>query len=128
MTNKQIMEQLATINNTLVTLSETMVSLNSRIESLENSSTKKSPKPTTKKSTTKKSTTSRSTKSTDSLAQFEPKKDADGHYNYKSWKTCRAKYVATLSGKKDEWIDYAEFCKLAKPFDTKYPYVKKSDR
>lgn len=86
----------------------------------------KAPK-TSKKSSAK---TTATTKSSNKVADFEPKKDSDGQYNYKSWKTCRRNYVAAKLGKDltKEWVDYAEFCEAAKPFDKKYPYVKKADR
>lgn len=85
------------------------------------------PKTSAKSSTAKKTAT---TKSSNKVADFEPKKDADGNYNYKSWKTCRRNYVSNKVGKDltKEWMDYEEFCKAAAPFDKKFPYVKKADR
>ena len=91
------------------------------------SAPKKEAKTSGKKSSSK---SAPATKSSNKVADFEPKKDSDGQYNYKSWKTCRRNYVASKLGKDltKEWVDYAEFCKVAAPFDKKFPYVKKSDR
>lgn len=115
------------INQKLDNILSILESMDSRITALETSSSKKSV--STPKSTSKKTASSKkSTPKTDTLAQFEPKKGEDGHYNYKSWKTCRAKYVASVTGKKDSWVAYEEFCKIAAPFDARYPYTKKSDR
>ena len=87
--------------------------------------------PAAKKTSAKSSAKSApATKSSNKVADFEPKKDSDGNYNYKSWKTCRRNYVSNKVGKDltKEWMDYEEFCKAAAPFDKKFPYVKKADR
>ena len=88
----------------------------------------KSDKAKTTKTSSKKS--SAPSKSTLKVTDFEPKKDSDGQYNYKSWKTCRRNFVSKKLGKDltKEWVDYAEFCKAAEAFDKKFPYVKKADR
>lgn len=68
-----------------------------------------------------------------SVGDFEPKKDKDGQYNWASYKSQRTKYVEavsgkTLHGKDGQWLDGAEYKKLAKKFEDKFHYVKKSDR
>ena len=111
---------------------EAINGINARLTSLEervNATTTVSAK-TSKKSSSKTTAPKTPKSSKTSLTDFEPKKDSDGNYNYKSWKTCRRNFVAKKSGKDltKEWMDYAEFCKIAEPFDKKFPYVKKSDR
>ena len=94
-------------------------------------SKKSAPSTTNTKSSVKKTSAPATTKSSKmNLADFEPKKDKDGQYNYKSWKTCRRNYVAQKLGKDltKEWVDYADFCKAAEAFDKKYAYIKKADR
>ena len=120
-TNKEIME-------TLMALNATLESLDSRISKLESSSTNSAN--STKKATSKKSAPKSSKVN---LADFEPKKDADGHYNWASYKACRRRYVEevsgkTLHGKDGEWLEGETFKKYAEPFDKAYKYVKKSDR
>jgi len=133
--NAQIMEQLTAMGTMMQSIIEEQKNQRADISALQKAvsvektsskkttSSKKQSAPTTTPKTSKKSSTK-----VDTLAQFEPKKDADGNYNYKSWKTCRAKYVASVTGKKDAWVAYDEFCKIAKPFDARFPYTKKSDR
>lgn len=142
--NNQIMEQLTAMNTMMQSIIEEQKNQRADISALQKAvsvektsskkteSSKKQSAPTkTSKKSSKKSAPKTSTKSStkvDTLAQFEPKKDADGNYNYKSWKTCRAKYVASVTGKKDSWVAYDEFCKIAEPFDARFTYIKKSDR
>ena len=133
--NKEIMEQLTVMGTMMQSIIEEQKNQRADISALQKavSTGKTSSKKTSssKKNTATTTTTKTSKKSStkvDTLAQFEPKKDSDGKYNYKSWKTCRAKYVASVTGKKDSWVAYDEFCKIAKPFDARFPYIKKSDR
>jgi hypothetical protein len=129
----QIMEAINSINTSLAGIEKRVSALekSSATSTTKTSSAKKSSAKTAAPASTKQTATT-STKSSKSkaLADFEPKKDADGNYNYKSWKTCRRNFVSSKSGKDltKEWIDYAEFCKIAAPFDKKYPYTKKADR
>lgn len=132
-TNKEIMELLVNINNTLSSLEERVTKLESGSSSAKkNTSTKSAPKTSSKKSSAK--SAPKSTKSSKvNLADFEPKKDSDGHYNWASYKACRRRYVEevsgkTLHGKDGEWLEGETFKKLAKPFEEAYKYVKKSDR
>ena len=96
-----------------------------------NSSSKTSTKSQKKAPKTPKKSAPKSSKV--NLADFEPKKDSDGHYNWASYKACRRRYVEEVSGKKlhgkdGEWIEGETFKKFAKDFDKAYKYVKKSDR
>ena len=132
MTNKALLEQIlaeVTAQGTRIAKLEDEVFKAGKVSVAQTSkkSAKAKSTKTSKKSSAK---TTATTKSSNKVADFEPKKDADGNYNYKSWKTCRRNYVANKVGKDltKEWMDYEEFCKAAAAFDKKYPYVKKSDR
>lgn len=110
-------------------LNKTLESLDARISKLESGSSTNSAN-STKKATSKKSAPKSSKVN---LADFEPKKDADGHYNWASYKACRRRYVEemsgkTLHGKDGEWLEGETFKKYAEPFEEAYKYVKKSDR
>lgn len=123
-TNKEIMELLVNINNTLSSLEERVSKLETGTSTSSKTSTK-SQKKAPKKSAPKSSKVN--------LADFEPKKDSDGHYNWASYKACRRRYVEEVSGKKlhgkdGEWLEGETFKKFAKDFDKAYKYVKKSDR
>lgn len=123
-TNKEIMELLVNINNTLSSLEERVSKLENGTSTSSKTSTK-SQKKTAKKSAPKSSKVN--------LADFEPKKDKDGHYNWASYKACRRRFVEevsgkTLHGKDGEWLEGETFKKFAKPFEEAYKYVKKSDR
>lgn len=127
MTRKEMNQIMGAINNIAAQVSE----LRSEVDALKGVSGKKSTTSSSKSTTTtssKKKTANKTT--TTKISDFEPKKDSDGNYNYKSWKTCRRNFVAKKAGKDltKEWMDYAEFCELAKPFDKQFPYVKKSER
>lgn len=132
-TNNELMEAIMNLNNTLSSLEERVTKLESGSSSAKkNTSAKSAPKTSSKKSSAK--SAPKSTKSSKvNLADFEPKKDADGHYNWASYKACRRRYVEevsgkTLHGKDGEWLEGETFKKLAKPFEEAYKYVKKSDR
>ena len=114
MTKKELSMIMEAINSIKAEVSE----LRSEVDAMKGVSVKKSTTSSSKRTATAK------------IEDFEPKKDSDGNYNYKSWKTCRRNFVAKKAGKDltKEWMAYEEFCKLAAPFDKKYPYVKKSDR
>lgn len=127
-TNAMLMEAINGINNKIDAISK-------RVDTLEGKS-----KPTaSSKGKAEKSATTKgySTKITD----YEPKKGADGHYVWVSYKAKRKDYcyaVATKgealgcykNGKKvAEFADIeADYNKAKAEFDKKYPYTKKADR
>lgn len=126
-TNKEIMELLVNINNTLSSLEE-------RVSNLENGTSTSSKTSLKSQKKAPKSTPKSAPKSSKvNLADFEPKKDKDGYYNWASYKACRRRYVETVSGKilhgKDgEWLDGEAFKNYAKDFDKVYKYVKLENR
>ena len=130
-TNKEIMEAIMNLNNTLASLDARVTKLESGSSSAKKSaSTKSAPKTSNKKSSGKSAPKS---SKVINLADFEPKKDADGNYNWASYKACRRHYVEKVSGKKlsgknGEWLENKVFNEFAEPFDEAYKYVKKSDR
>ena len=119
------------LNNTLSSLEERVTKLESGSSSVKkNTSAKSAPKTSNKKSSVKSAPKS---SKVINLADFEPKKDADGNYNWASYKACRRHYVEKVSGKKlsgkdGEWLENKVFNEFAAPFDEVYKYVKKSDR
>lgn len=67
----------------------------------------------------------------DSWAKYQPKKDADGNYNWRSYKACRSRWLNDHGYSYEEagWMDAKAYAKACKPFTDKFgTYVKKSDR
>lgn len=104
----------------------------------------KSPKKATAKKVAEKAVeTVKKAKGNDDMKAYEPKKGADGEYNWYSYDACRKKYcyfVATHGEVKDgkvfgtKWygkIDFSEngeYKTAKKEFEKKFKYVKNEDR
>ena len=119
-TMKDLMEAIQTTNANVVGMQNEVAALSNRVSALETGKTTSSQKG--KKS---------SAKPTDNWSKYTPKKDADGNYNWRSYKACRNRYLEDHGFGYDKvgWMGRADFAKAVKPFEDKFgKYIKKADR
>ena len=67
----------------------------------------------------------------DAWGKYSPKKDADGFYNWRSYKAARNRYLEDNGYGYDKvgWMSKEEFAKACKPWTDHFgEYTKKSDR
>jgi len=83
------------------------------------------------KSTTTTTTTKGTTKGAVDWSKCTPKKDADGQWNYKSYKAARNRYLAMVGKDYDSvgWQSAEDYAKAVAPFEKKFgKYVAKANR
>ena len=120
-------EMMDCMNKNFEALNTKIDSIEDRVSKLE---TAKQSTATTKKSS-KTSSKKSAPKPTDKWAKYEPKKDAEGFYIWKSYKACRQRYLNDNGKSYEEvgWMSKSDFAKAVKPFTDKFgEYVKKADR
>ena len=133
-------EMLKDIMNSVAGINERLGSIEDRVNKLEKGS-KAVPSVKGKGNSTASAKAEKSAKYSTSIKDYEPKKSADGHYIWVSYKAKRKDYcyaVATNgkalgcyeNGKKVcDFEDITDAYNKAKAqFDKKFPYTKKSDR
>lgn len=121
-TMKDLMEAIQTTNSNVVGIQNEVSALSNRVSALETGKTTSSQKGK-KQSATK--------PSKDGWGKYTPKKDADGNWNWRSYKACRNRYLEDHGFGYAEvgWMGRADFAKAVKPFEDKFgKYVKKADR
>ena len=69
-------------------------------------------------------------KKTDDWSKYEPLKDEDGYYIYRSYKNKRDKYLKDngYSYEDKGWMSREDYEKAVKPFTDHFKYIKKADR
>ena len=105
---------------TLQTISATLESLNNRVSALEKKPTASTPKKSPKAKAT-----------ADDWAKYTPKKDADGNWNWRSYKCARQRYLNDhgFNYEAKGWMSREDFAKACKPWTDKFgAYIKKDAR
>lgn len=127
MTNKEMLQKMM---NTLEEVNSKITAIDKRVTALEKGKPSASGKGNSSKE--------EKAKFSITLADYEPKKDSEGNYNFYSHKAQRKAYCYAVAsnGKTNKFdkeveIDFSEggkYYKAKADFDKKFPYKKKADR